>query len=74
MRKDDLAQRAASKDPEVALTALGELRALLLRLEPIQVEHARRRGWSWERIGQALGITRQALHEKYAKRIEKGEQ
>lgn len=63
---EDLTRRAARSDPEISLPALGELLALCARLEPLQVQRARRMGWSWERIGQALGRSKQALHERYA--------
>ena len=28
---------------------------------------ARAKGWSWQQIGDALGITRQSVHTKYNK-------
>jgi hypothetical protein len=31
------------------------------------VATARLRGWSWQQIGDALGITRQSIHAKYGK-------
>ncbi len=34
-----------------------------------EVERAIRAGWTWSRIAEALGVTRQAVHKKYAKRI-----
>jgi IS30 family transposase len=39
---------------------------LLERLERLQVENARRAGWSWEQIAQELGVTKQAVHKKHA--------
>lgn len=38
------------------------------RLETLQVENARRLGWSWEDIARELGVTRQAVHKKHAGR------
>ena len=35
--------------------------------EPNHVELARRHGWSWEQIGDALGVSRQSVHAKYGK-------
>lgn len=56
---------AASEDPAVGLRAVVALRRLTDRLEVIQVTAARRAGWTWQQIGDALGITRQAVHKKY---------
>ena len=39
---------------------------LVERLEALQVENARSQGWTWEQIAQLLGVTRQAVHKKYA--------
>jgi hypothetical protein len=32
------------------------------------VDNARRRGWSWQEIADALEISKQAVHKKYAGR------
>ena len=56
---------ASSQDPAVGLRAVVALRRLTDRLEVIQVTAARRAGWTWQQIGDALGITRQAVHKKY---------
>lgn len=61
-----LAGAASSKDPAVGLRAVAALRALLEDLESLQVEHARERGWSWEQIAGALGVSKQAVHKKHA--------
>jgi biotin operon repressor len=45
------------------------LRRLADRLEDAQVERALNEGWSWARIAEALGVTRQAVHKKHAKRL-----
>jgi hypothetical protein len=63
-----LAAAAAHDDPEVGLAAIVALRELLDQLEALQVASARAHGWTWERIAQALGITRQSVHKKYAAR------
>jgi predicted transcriptional regulator len=57
------------QDPGEGLAAVVALRALAARLEAAEVEHAIRAGWTWSRIAEALGVTRQAVHKKYAKRI-----
>jgi Homeodomain-like domain len=61
----DLAQAATHDDPEVGLAAVVALRGLLEQLEALQVKAAREQGWTWERIAQALGVTRQSVHKKY---------
>jgi hypothetical protein len=61
---DDL-DHAADRDPAVALPAIGRIRAWLDKREAASVHAARREGWSWGRIGDALGRTRQALWQRY---------
>jgi hypothetical protein len=55
-----------SHDPETGLRAVTALRRLADQLEERHVALARRRGWSWEQIGDALGISRQAAHKKHS--------
>ncbi|MED7951183.1 MULTISPECIES: RNA polymerase subunit sigma-70 [unclassified Streptomyces] len=64
----ELAAAASSRDPAVGLRAVRALRELADRLEGLQVGNARERGWSWQEIAVCLGVTRQAVHKKYAKR------
>lgn len=45
------------------------LRTLADRLEAGQVERAVLDGWSWADIAAALGVSRQAVHKKHAKRL-----
>ncbi len=61
-----VATAASSKDPTVGLKAVRSLRVLVERLETLQVGNARAQGWTWERIAQLLGVTRQAVHKKHA--------
>jgi hypothetical protein len=49
---------------------VASLRVLADRLELRQVEAALRSGMGWQAIADALGVTRQAVHKKYAKRID----
>lgn len=71
METDKIAATAANtNDPRVGLRAIVSLRALADALELRQVEAALRAGMSWLEIADALGVTRQAVHKKYAKRID----
>jgi transcriptional regulator with XRE-family HTH domain len=63
-----LASAAGSTEPAVGLRAVLALRRLLESLEVLQVDNARRRGWSWQEIADALGVSRQAVHKKHAGR------
>ena len=63
-----VAEQAGSPDPAVGLRAAAALHRLADRLEALQVDNARAHGWSWEAIGSALGVSRQAVHKKYGRR------
>jgi DNA-directed RNA polymerase specialized sigma24 family protein len=63
-----LAQAASSRDPAVGLRAVRALRELADRLEAVQVENARKLGWSWQEIASRLGVSRQAVHKKHGGR------
>jgi len=56
-------------DPADALAAVAALRRLADRLEDSAVESAMRAGWGWPQVAEALGVTRQAVHKKHAKRL-----
>ncbi len=60
---------AAGADPHGGLRAVRALRELADRLEFLQVERARALGWSWQAIAESLGVTKQAVHQKYGRRI-----
>ncbi len=62
-----IAEGAASQDPEVGLRAVAALRALAERLELLQVQNARDLGWSWQDIASRLGVTKQTVHRKYGR-------
>jgi DNA-binding NarL/FixJ family response regulator len=64
----EVAAAAGSADPEVGLRAVAALRVLTERLEILQVDNARRLGWSWQDIAQRLGVTKQTVHRKHGKR------
>jgi DNA-directed RNA polymerase specialized sigma24 family protein len=65
----DIAEGAASTDPDIGLRAVAALRALAERLEILQVQNARERGWSWQEIAERLGVTKQTVHRKYGRRL-----
>lgn len=61
----DLTAVMNSDDPAVGLRAVGALHRLAEQVEAAHVALARRQGWSWEQIGDALGVSRQSAHAKY---------
>ncbi|WP_136194401.1 hypothetical protein [Actinomyces procaprae] len=70
---DQVASAAAdTADPAAGLRAVAALRRLTESLELAQVEAALRVGMGWTEIATHLGVTRQAVHKKYAKRVEPG--
>ena len=62
-----LSAALTSDDPAIGFRAVLALRRLAEQVEATQVASARRQGWSWQQIGDALGITRQSVHAKYRK-------
>jgi DNA-directed RNA polymerase specialized sigma24 family protein len=58
------------EDPREGLEAVVALRRTLEALEAAQVENAIVvAGWSWAQIAEVLGVSKQAVHKKHAKRI-----
>jgi DNA-directed RNA polymerase specialized sigma24 family protein len=64
----ELATRVASEDPAEGLRAVAALRRLLERVERIHVESARNRGVTWQEIADELGVSKQAVHQRYARK------
>jgi len=60
-----LATQLSNENPAVGLRAVASLRSLLDSIEQLQVEHARAQGWSWQQIAAALGVSKQAVHQKH---------
>lgn len=60
----DLRDITVPTDPDEALAAVVALRRLADSIERQAVRTALSRGWSWSRIAQALGITKQAAHKR----------
>jgi hypothetical protein len=56
-------------DPAEGLAAVVQLRELADRLEREHVERAVREGWSLARVAEVLGVSRQAVQKKHAKRL-----
>jgi hypothetical protein len=56
-------------DTSAGIRSAQALRRLAERIEAESVRAARRAGWSWQQIGDALGITRQSVHAKYGERF-----
>lgn len=67
MASSEVAAQLNSTDPAVGLRAVGALRRVAEQVEAAQVAAARAQGWSWEQIGDALGVSRQSVHAKYGK-------
>jgi hypothetical protein len=64
---EDLRVNLSSDDPTIGLRASLALHRLAERVEAKHVASARGKGWSWQQIGDALGVTRQSVHTKYNK-------
>jgi len=64
-----MAELVDPEDPAAGLAAVVALRRLADRLEDSQVERAMRAGWSWSDVAEVLGVTRQAVHKKHARRL-----
>jgi hypothetical protein len=64
---EKLSVDVSSDDPAIGLRASLALHRLAERVEAHHVASARGKGWSWQQIGDALGITRQSVHTKYSK-------
>ena len=69
MTERELADLAVGDDPGRGLRAVRSLRELADRLEALQVCRARELDWSWQEIADALGVTRQAVHKKFGRRV-----
>jgi hypothetical protein len=57
------------EDPEAAFAAVVALRRLASRLELAAVVEANAQGWTWAQVGEALGISGQAAHKKFASEV-----
>jgi hypothetical protein len=57
------------ESPDDGLAAVVALRRVADRMEDAEVERALRDRWTWAQIAEALGVTRQAVHKKHARRL-----
>jgi DNA-directed RNA polymerase specialized sigma24 family protein len=69
MDKKTTTRIGGPEDPREGLEAVVALRRTLEALEAAQVENAFIAGWSWAQIAEVLGVSKQAVHKKHAKRI-----
>ncbi|MGA2293643.1 MAG: hypothetical protein ABSG24_00315 [Acidimicrobiales bacterium] len=67
MDEMDISNLVNSDDPAVGLRAALALHRMAERVEANHVRAARQQGWSWQLIGDALGVTRQSVHLKHGK-------
>ena len=67
MASDGMLTHIRTTDPEVGLRTVGALHRLAEQVEATHVALARQQGWSWEQIGDALGVSRQSAHAKHGK-------
>ena len=65
MDAQGLSTQIQSLDPAIGLRAVGALHRLAEQVEAVHVMTARDAGWTWEQIGDALGVARQSVHAKY---------
>ncbi len=68
----EIAEGAASSDPDTGLRAVAALRVLAERLEVLQVQTARELGWSWQDIAERLGVTKvtpELVEEEIVRRV-----
>lgn len=64
--KPSILKRSVADDSEEALAALGELRSFVEDASIGAVHDARLKGLPWSRIGELLGVSKQAVWSKYA--------
>jgi len=67
----DINSLPSHQDPENALAAVVSLRLMAAKLEKKAVIEAIKQGWTWTQVAEALGVSRQAAHKKYASLVKK---
>ena len=56
---------AADEDPELGFLGVVSLRDVAQACEEHQIRQARAAGWTWAQIAAALGVSPQAVHQRY---------
>jgi hypothetical protein len=69
----EAAADVGSNDPAIGLCGVASLRALAEATEELHVRRAREMGWSWQQIASLLGVSKQAVHQKYGKGERRGD-
>jgi DNA-directed RNA polymerase specialized sigma24 family protein len=54
--------------PVAQLARIAEAKTDLIRAEEVAVRRARAAGLSWSEIGTLLGVSKQAMHQRYGRR------
>ena len=73
MQPTESAADVSSTDPAIGLRGVASLRALADATEELHVRRARELGWSWQQIATLLGVSKQAVHQKYGKDEPRGD-
>jgi DNA-directed RNA polymerase specialized sigma24 family protein len=60
----DKIEHPSNADPDASFAQVVALRLMADRLERKAVRDALAQGWSWARIAQALGVSKQAAHKR----------
>jgi ATP-dependent Clp protease ATP-binding subunit ClpA len=60
---------AEEQPPAEGLRVVAAVRKRLETLEALHVERAIRGGWTWRRVAEHLGVSKQAAHKKHGRRI-----
>ncbi len=62
-----LARATGDEDPRAALAATARLRRAADQMESVVVRRARISGMSWAEIATCLGVSKQAVHQRYGR-------